>query len=104
MPRSRLLVTAMVLLLPVAITPVSASEIAGLQPSMRPAGAPVIAEMAKPDGWYSAALTGVSKPYPASLKFLVDQGNWFSPFLHPGMTGPYDIRGWHPSKPAEPAN
>ena len=27
--------------------------------------------------------------------FLEDQGNWYTPFNHPGMTGRYDIRGWH---------
>lgn len=69
--------------------------IAGTQPSERPAGAPVIREVRKPDGWYSRALTGISKPYPASLKFLEDQGNWYTPFDHPGMPGRFDIRGLH---------
>lgn len=41
------------------------------------------------------ALTGVEPPYPASLRFLEDQGAWHTPFIHPGMTGPYDIRRWH---------
>jgi hypothetical protein len=41
------------------------------------------------------ALHGVSSPFPESLKFLNDQGRWFTPFTHPGMTGPYDLRGWH---------
>ncbi len=89
---------------PLATATASAEGIAGLNPSVRPAGAPVISEVAKPEGWYTRALNGVSKPYPASLRFLVDQGAWFSPFIHAGMTGPYDIRGWHSEKPAEPAN
>lgn len=69
--------------------------IAGLEPSQRPANAPVLSEMAKDAAWYARALTGVEQPYPASLRFLEDQGAWFSPFVHPGMTGPYDIRHWH---------
>ena len=69
--------------------------IAGVVPSERPAGAQVIEVFDKTDAWYAQALTGVSEPYPASLHFLEDQGAWFTPFIHPGMTHPYDIRGWH---------
>lgn len=69
--------------------------IAGTQPFQRPAGAPVIREVQKPDGWYTRALTGISRPYPPSLRFLEDQGNWYTPFDHPGMHGRYDIRGWY---------
>ncbi len=45
--------------------------------------------------WYREALTGVERPYPYSLKFLEDQGAWYTPFNRPGMTGRYDIRHWH---------
>ena len=69
--------------------------IAGTQPSERPVGAPMILEVQKPPGWYTRALTGISQPYPASLRFLEDQGNWYTPFNHPGMPGYYDIRHWH---------
>jgi hypothetical protein len=69
--------------------------IAGTQPSARPAGAPVVREVRKPEGWFSEALTGVDRPYPSSLGFLEDQGNWYTPFNRPGMVGRYDIRGWH---------
>ncbi len=69
--------------------------IAGTQPSERPAGAPVIREVQKPEGWYAKALTGISQPYPPSLKFLEDQGHWYTPFNQPGMPGRYDIRGWY---------
>jgi hypothetical protein len=69
--------------------------IAGTQPSERPVGAPVIREVRKPEGWYGRALTGISEPYPASLRFLEDQGNWYTPFNHPGMRGRYDIRHWY---------
>ena len=69
--------------------------IAGVQPDRRPENAPVISSVERDAAWFQRALTGVSRPYPASLRFLDDQGNWYTPFNHPGMTGPYDIRGWH---------
>ena len=69
--------------------------IAGLRPHERPAEAPEIKEMTKPGSWYARSLTGLSEPYPSSFRFLEDQENWYSPFNRPGMTGPYDLRGWH---------
>lgn len=69
--------------------------IAGLEPWKRPAGAPVITSVERDEAWYARALHGISQPYPASLRFLEDQGNWYTPFIHPGMPEPYDIRGWH---------
>lgn len=79
---------------------VQAQAIAGLDPSERPKDAPVITDYPKDQAWYAQALSGVDAPYPMSLRFLEDQGAWFTPFIHPGMTGPYDIRGWHPRAPA----
>lgn len=72
--------------------------IAGTAPSERPAGAPVITEFVQTPAWRAHALTGVLEPLPASLVWLEDQGAWFTPFIHPGMPGPYDIRGWHAAK------
>jgi hypothetical protein len=69
--------------------------VAGTAPAERPAGAPKLDKYEKPHGWYSRALSGLQPPYPASLGFLEDQQGWFTPFDHPGMTGPYDIRNWH---------
>jgi hypothetical protein len=69
--------------------------IAGVNPDARPAGAPVITEVTRTEDWYKQALTGVSRPYPASLHFLENQGNWYIPFIRPGMVGRYDIRNWH---------
>ena len=69
--------------------------IAGVTPSQRPESAPTITEATRTPEWYEQSLTGVSKPYPASLNFLESQGNWYTPFNHPGMLEPYDIRGWH---------
>ncbi len=69
--------------------------VAGVEPSQRPDSAPVIEQVEKDGAWYAAALEGVQAPYPSSLRFLEAQGNWFNPFMKPGMTGPYDIRGHH---------
>jgi hypothetical protein len=81
-------------LLPV-VSAVGAQPVAGLVPYQRPAGAPVITEYYKDGNWYRRALTGIERPYPASLRFLEDQGPWYTPFIRPGMTGKYDIRRWH---------
>ncbi len=69
--------------------------IAGINPDQRPAGAPEVTKVEKGKQWYPRALTGVKTPYPASLRFLEDQGNWFTPFTQPGMPGRYDLRRWY---------
>lgn len=76
----------------------AAATVAGLAPSVRPAEAPTITAPSAPD---TAALHGIVKPTPESVeKFMRDQGNWYTPFTVPGMPGPYDLRGWHSSRPA----
>lgn len=46
------------------------------------------------------ATHGIEQPVPDHIKhFLKDQGAWYTPFSRPGMTGPYDIRGWHAQPP-----
>lgn len=72
----------------------SPSEVAGLQPDRRPA-APTVTAVARTSEWYAKAFAGIAQPYPWSLRFVNDQGNWHTPFMQPGMTGPYDLRGWH---------
>ncbi len=69
--------------------------VAGIDPSQRPQGAPVVSAPQKGADWKAAALRGVTDPKPASLKFLDDQGAWYTPFNHRGMPGYYDIRGLH---------
>ncbi len=76
--------------------------IAGLKPEARPPGAPIIAAVVHDDAWLARALSGIEPPAPDSLRWLADQGAWFTPFNHAGMTGPYDIRGRHAAG-AEPA-
>ncbi|OQX31580.1 MAG: hypothetical protein B0D96_05140 [Candidatus Sedimenticola endophacoides] len=84
-------------LLAASVIPLQADAypIAGVNPDQRPAGAPVIQMVNKDQAWYAQALTGVVMPQQVNLRFLESQGNWFTPFTRPGMTGPYDIRGWH---------
>lgn len=69
--------------------------VAGLTPGQRPTDAPRISTFEKSAAWYRQALTGLTAPHPASLRFLEDQGAWHTPFTRPGMTGRYDIRNWH---------
>lgn len=92
---SAVLATVVVLLVGPLWAEPSSYPIAGTQPDQRLPGAPTINQLAKSKGWYQQALTGLQKPYPHSLRFLEDQGNWYTPFTRPGMTGPYDLRGWH---------
>ncbi|MFO1034923.1 MAG: hypothetical protein U1E15_12925 [Hyphomicrobiales bacterium] len=79
-----------------------ADNIAGVAPSQRPAWAPVVQEFKKDNAWYLAALKGVEAPYAPSLRFLDDQGAWFTPFIHRGMHSPYDPRGLHANDPVTP--
>lgn len=91
-----LLAACSLLAIPVLAT--AEYPIAGTAPDQRPAGAPSIQEVTKGPEWFDQALSGVEKPYPESLKFLEDQGNWHTPFNRPGMPPPYDIRNWHTAK------
>jgi hypothetical protein len=93
--RAALVLGALVLALGAAIPARAEFPMAGVDPSQRPQGAPRISEVVRGPDWYARALTGISQPYPASLRFLEDQGNWYTPFIHPGMPGRYDLRGWH---------
>jgi hypothetical protein len=71
------------------------SFVAGVQPNRRPEGAPRIQTMEKSPQWHRSATAGVVRPVPPSLKFLDDQGAWYTPFNRPGMTGRFDIRKLH---------
>ncbi len=85
-------------LLSAGFSTVLAYPIAGVKPSERPEGAPRITEVQHDRAWYQKALHGVSEPWPPSLRFVDDQGNWYTPFNRPGMPGRYDIRGWYSGK------
>lgn len=78
------------------IAPANADyPISGIEPSQRPEGAPMIEWVRHDKTWYQHSLTGTNPPYPRSLYFLDNQGDWYTPFNRPGMRGYYDIRGWH---------
>lgn len=88
-------VLATALLVPLGSACAQDVFVAGVAPWERPADAPKIEGFSKDGAWYAQALEGIEAPYPGSLRFLEDQQRWFTPFTHPGMTGPYDVRGWH---------
>lgn len=69
--------------------------VAGLAPYERPAGAPVITQPPAPEETKTRMLQGIPQPLPAGLGFAASQGAWYTPFDRPGMTGLYDLRGWH---------
>ncbi|HAI69219.1 MAG TPA: hypothetical protein DCM38_07275 [Gammaproteobacteria bacterium] len=60
-----------------------------------PTQAKVIENYDKASGWYAWALSGLQAPYPSNFRFLEEQEAWYTPFIEAGMTGRYDIRGWH---------
>jgi hypothetical protein len=90
-------VVSLAAMLVMATANVLADEfVAGTEPSLRPVGAPVLVSFTRDAAWYRTALSGIeAPPYPFSLRFLEDQGAWYTPFNRPGLTGPYDIRNWH---------
>jgi hypothetical protein len=82
----------------VVATGVFAQTVAGLQPDRRPQGAPVLRTDAVEPAIKSQRLTGVVTPWPGNVERIAEQGQWYSPMFRPGMTGPYDLRGWHTSR------
>lgn len=75
--------------------------VAGLRPHIRPEGAPRITAFEKTPVWKTQVLKGVVELHPQGLGFLEGQGAWYTPFTHPGMPGPYDLRGWHATNKLE---
>jgi len=74
---------------------VQTQSTAGVKPHTGPESAPIFNNTEHDQKWLDQAMTGVEKPYPKSLNFMRNQGNWYTPFAAPGMRAPYDIRGWH---------
>ncbi|QLQ26068.1 MAG: hypothetical protein HZT41_15525 [Dechloromonas sp.] len=68
--------------------------VAGLAPYQRPADAPVITVFEQTPEWQARAMRGITPP-PTGIDFLKYQGAWYTPFIHPNLTGRYDIRGLH---------
>lgn len=77
----------------------SGAPIAGLEPDRRPQEAPRITTVVIEDATKSRRMYGVIQPWPGNLHRIAEQGTWYSPMFHPGMTGPYDLRHWHGARP-----
>ena len=94
---SMLLAVALVLTSGLALASEPAQGfVAGLAPHERPELAPVLKQAIPEAVRADKATQGIVGPVPASIQgFLKDQGGWYTPFSRPGMTGVYDIRGWH---------
>ncbi|MBK6972383.1 MAG: hypothetical protein IPJ21_04635 [Sterolibacteriaceae bacterium] len=75
--------------------------IGGARPAERPADAPVM-RASDHDRSEARQMRGVVAPYPKSLRFVANHGGWFTPFTEPGMTGRYDLRGYHNRRHPEP--
>jgi len=73
----------------------SAGFVAGSAPAQRPANAPTIKEFQISPEALGKRLHGITDPLPPNVVNAALAGPWFMPLAHPGMTGPYDIRGWH---------
>lgn len=78
-----------------------AVAIAGVRPYERPAGAPAMRASDR-DRSDERQFRGVVAPYPATLRFVANHGGWFTPFTEPGMTGRYDLRGYHNQRHPQP--
>ena len=88
-------------LAPVCAQPVppTTTEVAGLQPDRRPAQAPRLSASAPDAATIQRRLKGVEAPWPGNVGRIAAQGAWYSPMFAPGMTGRYDLRGWHAASP-----
>lgn len=98
-PSRSCLATSLLILISVLCNGAAAQDpfIAGLAPYERPPGAPTVSAAAPETTRAQWATRGISQPVPQNVQaFLKDQGGWYTPFSYPGMTGGYDIRGWHP--------
>ena len=80
---------------PAVATPVAGAPIAGLQPHQRPAGAPTETDQPASPEQMARWLRGVSAPHPGNVDTIAATGRWWVPLRGPGMTPPYDPRGWH---------
>ena len=70
----------------------TAAEVAGMAPARRPDAAPRIREVA-PERQQRMQV-GLPEKLDG-LRFMRDQGNWYTPFDRRGMPPPYDLRGMH---------
>lgn len=69
--------------------------VAGLLPDRRPEAAPRLTAAEPEAQLKQRRLQGVSQPWPGNVERIAEQGRWYSPMFLAGMTGLYDLRGWH---------
>lgn len=85
---------------PVAVIPSGAPGwVAPRSRALRPELAPRLHKHVASAELQQQRLRGVHAPWPGNLSVIARQGAWYTPLFHPGMTGPYDLRGWHPPIP-----
>jgi hypothetical protein len=72
-----------------------ADFVAGSAPAQRPVNAPAIKRHQITPETLGKRLHGIADPLPPNVVDAALAGAWFMPLAHPGMTGPYDLRGWH---------
>ncbi|MDR0274866.1 MAG: hypothetical protein LBI48_05935 [Burkholderiaceae bacterium] len=80
----------------------TAGYVAGLHPDRRPDAVPQLEEAARTPDQLERALRGIEKPVPGNVASIAATGNWWVPLRRPGMTGPYDLRGWHEGPASAP--
>lgn len=68
--------------------------VAGFRPYERPVGYPVVVGYEGLDRWKEQAVRGLGQPV-VGLKFMDDQGAWYTPFNRANLLGRYDLRGLH---------
>lgn len=73
----------------------AAPWVAGLTPDRRPEAAPTEAALTADAALRQRRLAGISRPWPGQIERVAEQGRWYSPMFLAGMTGLYDLRGWH---------
>lgn len=78
---------------------VNAATIAGTAPDRRPVDAPTVTQQVLDPAALQRSLRGTVAPVPANVVEVARTGAWFVPLRSPGMTGPYDIRGWFSAAP-----
>lgn len=65
----------------------------------RPPQAPTVREFSPTPAWREKALQGIVSRGTENVRFLNEQGAWYTPFAAPGMPGPYDLRDFHAKHP-----
>ncbi|MCL2874900.1 MAG: hypothetical protein FWF12_01125 [Betaproteobacteria bacterium] len=69
--------------------------VAGLHPDWRPDEAVQLAQSTLAPEQLERALHGIDRPVSGNVELIAATGRWWVPLRRPGMTPPYDLRGWH---------